>query len=160
MHMPSQKKHQSKSRRNNPATQRAYFLKNKDKIYADNRAWRKRNPEKIRKYRRTYAAKYPIEIEEKNFRTKVIFLKKVNLTFDEFKQMLDEQKHLCAICGKPEMLTHQSGTPRLLCIDHNHKTGAVRGLLCQRCNSALGFFNDDPNLIRRALAYLEKYGDS
>ena len=149
------KKNNSK---NNPITLRKYFLTNKKRIYDKNRKWRKNNPEKIKKYATTYAVKYPIKVEEKNFRTKIFFLKKLDLSFSEFKKLLIKQNFLCALCKKPETLKHQSGTPRLLCIDHNHKTGAVRGLLCQKCNSGLGFFNDDIDLLEKAVLYLQKYG--
>ncbi len=148
-----------KRTKNNPATVRAYFLKNRQKTYRYANAWRRRNPDKVRKYRATYDQKHPIKVEEKNFRTKVFFLRKIDLTFDEFKAMLNEQKGLCAICGKEETLKHQSGTPRLLCIDHDHDTNVVRGLLCQKCNSAIGFFNDDSDIIMRAAEYLKKYGN-
>ncbi len=54
----------------------------------------------------------------------------------------------CPICER-------SGVP--MEIDHNHTTGAVRALLCSRCNSALGMFCEDPELMRRAISYLEKH---
>ena len=53
----------------------------------------------------------------------------------------------CEICGSTERL----------CIDHDHKTGEVRGLLCNRCNFALGFINDDMNLIENSIKYIEEY---
>ena len=53
----------------------------------------------------------------------------------------------CEICGSTERL----------CIDHDYKTGEVRGLLCNRCNFALGFINDDMNLIENSIKYIEEY---
>ncbi len=74
------------------------------------------------------------------------------LTWDEYEQLLACQEYRCAICR---------GTPRrnALSIDHDHKTGEVRGLLCSRCNHRLlGSANDDPTRLRRAADYLEEFG--
>src|SRR5499426_1627330 len=67
------------------------------------------------------------------------------LTLADYRALQSRQGNACAICRKPA---------RVLCIDHCHVTGRVRGLLCFKCNSALGFCNDDPRLLRAALAYL------
>jgi len=63
-----------------------------------------------------------------------------------------EQNGVCAIC---------SGVSKnkSLAVDHNHVTGIVRGLLCDRCNRGLGNFQDSPKYFRRALEYLGTYGD-
>lgn len=68
------------------------------------------------------------------------------------------QGGVCAICGDGESAFHQSGTKRRLCVDHDHHTGRVRGLLCNRCNIMLGRVNDDIEVLRRAIAYLERGG--
>jgi len=70
-----------------------------------------------------------------------------SLTIKEYDKILTHQKGVCAICKKPPKT-------RKLAVDHNHKTGLVRGLVCWRCNSALGKFDDDPVLIEQALTYL------
>lgn len=62
--------------------------------------------------------------------------------------MHDKQGGKCAVCRKPPR------PGKKLCVDHNHKTGAVRGLLCKRCNTALGFFYDEPLLMELAADYL------
>jgi len=64
------------------------------------------------------------------------------------------QKGLCAICNEPEKVMIR-GKPFRLAIDHNHQTGAIRGLLCSPCNRAIGLLKDDPATIRRAADYLE-----
>ena len=63
--------------------------------------------------------------------------------------MLDRQGGVCAICKKKP----DEGKP--LCVDHCHVTGKVRGLLCHKCNMVLAFGNDDPDILRAAIAYLQ-----
>lgn len=60
-----------------------------------------------------------------------------------------EQDGCCAICGK-----HQSELDKALHLDHCHKTGTVRGLLCATCNLGIGQFQDDPEIIESAIAFL------
>lgn len=57
---------------------------------------------------------------------------KFNITLEQYDKMLEKQNGVCAICGKPPI-------HRKLAIDHNHKTGKIRGLLCIRCNPMLGW---------------------
>ena len=73
---------------------------------------------------------------------------KYNLEPDEYKKLLAQQNGVCAICRDPD---------RGLCVDHNHKTGDVRALLCNGCNSAIGFLRESPLLARAAATYLEQY---
>jgi hypothetical protein len=70
------------------------------------------------------------------------------LTTLQFDAMTLKQGGKCAICQRGP--THKS-----LCVDHNHKTGKVRGLLCHRCNLALGAFDDDPAVLLRVISYLK-----
>lgn len=71
-------------------------------------------------------------------------LSKYGLSLNTFARMFVAQGGTCRIC--------HSDPP--LVIDHDHDTGKVRGLLCGRCNSGLGFFRDDPLLLREAIRYL------
>lgn len=79
---------------------------------------------------------------------------KVNygITADEYQALFEVQGGCCAICG-----VHQSSLKYKLYVDHNHKNGEVRGLLCKHCNSAIGLMNDDPQRLTEAIRYLEKY---
>jgi hypothetical protein len=70
----------------------------------------------------------------------------------EFNQMMYEQNGNCAICKKPESRNQR------LSVDHDHKTQEVRGLLCFACNAALGFFQDNPQILENAKQYLKKKG--
>lgn len=100
------------------------------------RAWRNSNPEKM-----------------KNSDLK----KKYGIGLNEYNNMCAAQNNVCAICNKPEMSTDKDGGPRMMAVDHCHKTGKVRALLCGACNKALGGFKDDPELLRKAALYIESF---
>lgn len=71
--------------------------------------------------------------------------------------MFDEQDGKCAICRR-ESSGLLYGKPRVLSVDHSHKPdGKVRGLLCHKCNMAIGLLQDNPELLRAAATYLEKH---
>jgi len=72
-----------------------------------------------------------------------------------YQEMLREQNGVCAICHQPETAPDKaSGKTKDLAIDHDHKTGKIRALLCSNCNRALGLFNDDPALLAKAQSYV------
>lgn len=71
----------------------------------------------------------------------------------ELESMLDAQNNECAICHTKEILQIK-GKKLRLSIDHCHKTGKIRGLLCSNCNRGLGYFKDNPELLKRAELYL------
>jgi hypothetical protein len=73
------------------------------------------------------------------------------MTVEDYDEMWDEQDGSCAICGK-EFENHTEGK-----VDHNHKTGNVRALLCNKCNTGLGDYDDDPILLRAAADYIEEH---
>lgn len=78
------------------------------------------------------------------------FLKsKYNLTIEQYNNLFEAQSGKCAICKK-----HQSEYYRAFSVDHCHKTGKVRGLLCNDCNAAIGLLKDNINNIEAALHYL------
>lgn len=73
---------------------------------------------------------------------------------DAHAQLLASQGGVCAICGKLPRKEHGRGS--LLHVDHDHKTGVVRGLLCVSCNTGLGRFDDDAEILRRAADYVSR----
>ncbi len=76
----------------------------------------------------------------------------------DYATMLAAQHGGCAICSRPESEPTRRGGSRhkRLAVDHCHDSGRIRGLLCTDCNVGLGCFLDDPELFRKAIAYLEK----
>lgn len=98
------------------------------------REYRKRNKEHCQKVKKTWD------------------LKKYGLTFEEYLEQLVRQGERCAICR-----TKDPGL-KGFAVDHDHKSGSVRGLLCGRCNTALGSFKEDPNLLKVAALYVANGG--
>lgn len=83
--------------------------------------------------------------------------KRIGMEPHEYDQLLDDQGGVCAICkGKCTSKT-QKGMQKSLAADHDHVTGATRGLLCTKCNTAIGLLGDDPAVIAAALAYLSNH---
>ncbi len=80
--------------------------------------------------------------ERSNFRARLYGMSK-----ERYLELSGEQDGKCAICGGPP-------GARALAVDHDHGTGQIRALLCTRCNIGIGGFRDDPELLRKALAYL------
>ena len=81
-------------------------------------------------------------------------LAQYGLTPDSYHSLAEAQDFQCAICGDVPVATkvHPDG----LVVDHDHKTGSVRGLLCGGCNASLGHFNDNAEALQAALRYLER----
>lgn len=79
------------------------------------------------------------------------------ITPEEYTQRLEAQGGVCAICGLEEPNEHGRTRTRFrLAVDHCHTTGRVRGLLCQKCNRAIGLLHDNTDLLRKAIGYLER----
>ena len=74
------------------------------------------------------------------------------ITYEEFEALLAAQDRKCAICG----VENPGGRWGGMHVDHCHKTGRVRGLLCGQCNHAIGLLKDSPEIVRRAADYLEE----
>jgi len=94
------------------------------------REWQNNNPEKVKNAR---------------------WLREFGVSFSFIENLKNKQKNCCAIC-KMELNTKIKAH-----IDHNHATGKVRGILCQKCNQGLGLFNDSIDVLKSALKYLQKY---
>jgi hypothetical protein len=83
---------------------------------------------------------------------------KYGISLAKYNEMLELQDGVCKICKKEETAkSRNSSKSRGLAIDHCHETGQVRGLLCTKCNTALGGFKDDPNLLKKAIEYLNEF---
>jgi len=83
-------------------------------------------------------------------------LRRFGITLAQYNAMLEKQSGVCAICQKSEkVIDKRSGKTNFLSVDHCHKTGKVRGLLCKECNTGIGKLKDDADLIMKAAKYLK-----
>lgn len=81
--------------------------------------------------------------------------KKFGIDIFIYNSLLTAQNNLCAICNKPETVA-RNGILKHLAVDHNHNTGAIRALLCQRCNQALGLLKEDFGTILSMAKYVQR----
>ena len=81
-------------------------------------------------------------------------LHKYSMSRAAYEDRIEQQHGKCAICKQPE-IRKLRGNLAWLCVDHDHATGHIRGLLCHACNKAVGIMQDDPIRLRAAAAYLE-----
>ena len=110
--------------------------------------YRTQNPEIYRKASSKYWNKSS-ETKRHN-----AWLKRYGLSKEEYEIMFNKQDGLCLICKK------QCSSGQNLSVDHCHKTGKIRGLLCKKCNSALGMLDDNIKYFQAAILYLKSYEES
>ena len=134
--------------KNNPEKRRvsvAKWVKENKKAHDAYKAdWRRNNPEKWNGYRKKWVLNNP----EKDRNRRLVY--STGITLDQYEIMLKNQNGVCAICN------HVSKDGRQLCVDHCHKTGKIRGLLCSACNTTLGFMEDDVKRLFSAIKYLKQ----
>lgn len=110
------------------------------------REWRRNHLEEDKQQKKRYAEKYPEIIKRRSRRQN---WRKKGLDPDMIENHLSTHHGNCDICGLPP--NGQSHA-----IDHCHKSGKFRGILCTKCNSGIAMFNDDPNLFDKAKIYLSR----
>lgn len=111
-------------------------------------ARRKANPEKAKAISQRYKKAHPERVRNANLKVKF------GITLEDYNRMWNNQNGRCAACSEPETATWNN-IVKLLAVDHNHRTGKVRALLCQRCNCALGNIGDSIERLKNLINYLE-----
>lgn len=115
---------------------------NKDKIREKSRIWRGKNLKHLSTLARIRYNKNPQkELDRRRF-------KKYGITGEEFRTIIEKQGIRCPICEK--------GIGKNLSVDHDHITGKIRGIICNKCNLAIGNAEDSPDRLRKMANYLEK----
>jgi hypothetical protein len=122
----------------------AWYQRNREKRLAQGLAWRLANKERIKDTDKKWRAANPLKVRAW-WRQKVY-----NLTPEDFNELLAAQNGCCAACLSPDP-GHKYGWQ----IDHNHKTGKVRAILCRPCNLALGHAGELPSRLRALASYIE-----
>lgn len=113
-----------------------------------NKKWRLANREKLLARQR---ARYLENKERLKPRHRETHLKrKYGLTLESFDALYTSQGGKCAIC-----LSELNPFHNHTCVDHDHATGAVRGILCHGCNTGLGYFRDDVQRLLSAAEYIK-----
>lgn len=148
-----------------------YYNKNKSKVLERLAEWHRKNPEKRAKYLKKYYEKHKDQVLEyqrryrkekkdiikkqndkrKDYKKWRQIKKEYNLNKEDYLELLSKQQGRCLICNVELFLDkkHQIN------VDHDHKTGKIRGLLCNDCNRGLGWFHDDITILYNAIKYLE-----
>ena len=137
------------------AAHNKWKAKNMDKFKQSQQEFKERNPDAFvaysKKWKETHPEKYKESYTKSNkegYRRRYLS-SKYNLTQSEYETMAELQDGKCAICYlEPK---------RILCIDHDHATNKVRGLLCDACNVALGGAKDNIQTLTNMILYLKKY---
>lgn len=117
---------------------KVYHKKNKDRINAKDKRYREENRDRVLDSRLRHL---------------------YNISLEQYNKMLEEQDYVCAICKRHNI------TGKALSVDHNHKCcpgkrscgDCVRALLCFKCNTTLGQFEDDEGYLQETLNYIKKY---
>ena len=119
--------------------------KHRERKLASNRAYRAEHQERLNAlWRDNWRSSAAYRERHAGTRRKTIY----GLSAEHHRRLVEQQNGVCAICKRPSR--------RALCVDHCHATRVVRGLLCDKCNTALGLFGDDAGRVLAAVAYLDR----
>ena len=127
------------------AHRRKKYQENPEIFKAATTKWIAQNRERHNEYKRNRYRKNPRA--HKN----AVLKRCYGITLEEKEALMTAQGGQCGVCRRD--LTGK------ICVDHDHKTGKIRGILCSTCNSGLGFFGDSIEIIQKAISYLEQPGD-
>lgn len=123
-----------KNREDRLAKCKERYLQNKDKVKEYGIKYREEKSEELK-------------IRKRKWNLKTRF----KITIEDYNIMFNKQDGCCAICNK-----HQTFFNKRFAVDHDHKTGQIRGLLCDACNLGLGKFDDNVDNLINAIKYLQE----
>jgi hypothetical protein len=158
-HLEQDREYKRKSRKLHPEPSRKsankYYWDHRDEIREARRKHREEHIEQYRERDNKYRKDHPEETRESRRKYREAHpglnrIRQYGMTLGEHEQRLIEQNGVCAICGG-------NRSKQVLCIDHDHQTNNVRGLLCRKCNTMLGMAEDNTEWLRKAADYLESH---
>lgn len=122
---------------------RGYYRANKEVVKKRVWEYQKANPDVNARSRARRKA---------NGKRRLSDVRKYGLSGEQYEALLERAGGICEICGRIPSEVSSKGA----CVDHCHDSNKVRGILCHPCNAALGNFRDEPDVLRAAIAYLER----
>ena len=144
-----------------PSSKHTLQLMNQKGIYEKgNVAWVKKTiikektetqKEYLKRWAKEDRINHPLKHKDRSLR------KSFGISLEVYQGMFKDQDGKCAICGKQEEEYNQNGHKFSMAVDHCHETGEIRALLCRKCNTGLGSFNDSQELLTKAIDYLKQY---
>jgi hypothetical protein len=122
-----------------------YYERNREKAAVAGRESYKRNRERKLYTSRRWSEQNPDRVKDN------LLKYSFGIGLDDYQRMLSEQDGKCAICRT------DSNRGRAFAVDHDHATGEIRGLLCSDCNTGIGLLKDEPELLAKAIQYLQSH---
>lgn len=124
-----------------------YYLANRDKLIKRAVDWSKNNPEKVKESSRKHRSSDKGKASKRNGAYQRLY----GISLEDYESKLIDQDYKCAICksSSPNRITSVH-----FAVDHDHDSGKVRGLLCDKCNVGLGRFDESIKTLKSAIEYL------
>lgn len=122
------------------------YQRNKEKLLKQAKIYRDTHKEERYNYNKNWVLSNKEKAIDNQLRIKY------GIGLIEYNKKKEEQNNCCQICNR-----HESEFKRRMCVDHNHETNEVRGILCNHCNTALGHVFEDEDILLNMITYLRKY---
>lgn len=116
---------------------------NRERVLANSARWKRDNVDKVQAQELKRQREKPDQLRNSNLKYNF------GITLKDFRELEAAQRGRCAVCKEPSDAT--------LCVDHDHKTGKIRGLLCRKCNAGIGQLNESSARLLKAAEYLKKH---
>ena len=133
-----------------------WVQENSERSKEYHRQYRKNNKENKKQYDQEYRKSKddPIRMKKRQYSKSrsakdSVLKRNYGISLEEYEKMVDEQNNVCYICLESDSVK--------LAVDHNHKTGKVRKLLCRKCNTAIGLLKEDITIVENVLKYIKHF---